>query len=193
MRASHCARRAVSSGSRPNRSEVRRSRLQHVAPDRLVTGLHVGRDSDRWPCWRQAVRIRFPSACQKKRTPPDLTGGKARAEDSVGFPIEQMGAMTLPIFLRVIFEVGILDDPDVPAHVLDRCSDRLSFPHIDRLRDDLDPAVVCRQLLRISRELSTRTIVDAYQFDLTVDRRGQNPFDDRPQGARLVVDRHEDG
>ncbi len=119
--------------------------LQHVPPDRLVTGLHVG-EIQVVGHVGEGCQQSIPERMPEEEDATDLARCESGAVDGVGFPVKDRRD-DLAVFLRVILEVGVLDDPDVAAHMLDRRPDGLPLAHIDRLRDDLDPAVVCGQLL----------------------------------------------
>ena len=120
------------------------------------------------------VKTRLPRACQKKRTLRTSLEAKRDPKTASAFPSSSR-TDDPRVILGVVFEVGILDDADVPGHIVDRRPDGLPFAHVDRLGDDLDPPVLGGQLAEdFFERVVTRAVVDAYQFDLTIDRRGQD-------------------
>ena len=115
---------------------VQRRLLEDVGPDRLVAGLHVGQ-VDVVEDVGQPGQELVGDAVPVEQDLPLARGGEARSEHRVGLALEDRRDQR-GIVGRVVLQVGVLDQADVAAHVLDRGPDRASLPHVARLAEDAD-------------------------------------------------------
>ena len=100
------------------------------------------------------------------------------------------------IFVRAIFEVGILKQRDRPPRVRNSGSERRPFARVPLLQNDSDTVLrigrVCgRKLADLRRCVVGGPIVN--DDDFLLDRHLRNPFEQRTDGHPFVEDRHDNG
>src|SRR5688572_28848220 len=116
---------------------------------------------------------------------------EARAVDDIGLAIEDRPNQ-LRVFVRVVFEVGVLDDHHVAGGFADAAPHRGALALVVRLKQDAD-AVTAVEFLEDLPGPILGPIVDDYQLLLDgaeIDL--ENAGDDGPDGGLLVVSRHHD-
>jgi hypothetical protein len=115
---------------------------------------------------------------------------EARSVNGVGFAFEER-AQQQRIVGGIVFEVGVLNENEVPGGFLDAAAESSAFTDVARLQEDAD--------LRMSGLEGGEnfaggvggSVVDADELD--VERDGEHAGDDLLKSGLLVVDGHDDG
>ena len=115
---------------------------------------------------------------------------EAGAENNVGFAIDD-GFEEARVFLRVVFEVGVLDDDGVAGGGRDAAAQGGAFALVDLVVDDFGDEWGNLGAKQVAGAV-TRAIVDDDDF-LVSHRRGADPVYDGANGLGLVVTRYDDG
>ena len=156
--------------------------MNHLAAEDFVARLHVGQievrghvGEERQECVPDAVPVEHHAA----RIPFE-----PRSEHHLGMSVEDR-LDQLRILFRVVFEVGILDENDVPAGFLDAATDRGAFSLVDRLENVPDLRPLIRQRGDHVLRSIGRLVVD--DDDLLVDRNFLDPAQQLRHRGPLVV------
>src|SRR5690606_31280942 len=88
------------------------------------------------------------------------------------------------------FQVGVLDNDDVPRGLLDAAPDGRPLAAVAVLEDEpVDPPLRLQSLEDVAATVG-RGIIDAHDLDVQV--HGAHALDQRANGARFIVDRNDD-
>ena len=119
-----------------------------------------------------------------------VTAGEAGAKNNVGFAIDDRFEQAR-VFLRVIFEVGVLDYDRVASGGCDAGAQRSAFALVDFVVDDFGDK---RGDLGAKQVAGAVTRAVVYDDDFLVSHgRGANPVHDGADGLGLIVTGYDDG
>ena len=170
----------------------KRDGLDHVSPEDLVAGFHVGEiqigERVREQC-KQLVADGMPKIEHAVRT----ASHEARPVDHVGFAFDQ-GFQKERVLGRIVFEVSVLNDNEVAAGFLNAAAQGCALAHVARLQQHTQRRPIL--LFQGSKDLAGgvgRAVVDAEQFDLEGELQRKDTVDHEAQGGALVVDGHDHG
>ena len=137
-----------------------------------------------------SVSTVFTTECQKNSTRRVLAR-ETRAEHGVGLALQDRRQQA-GIVVRIVFQVGVLDDGHVARHVFDRRADGSALAAVARMADGLDPRIfggeLFQQLHEPSREQSS-TASSSISSETGERSVWRTMSSKRPS---LVVDRHQD-
>ncbi len=135
MRASRFASLMVSSGSMRKSLETQRDRLEEVGADGLVAGLHVRQVHVGHPVGEEREQPVAELVPEEQR-PPRLAAREARAEHRVGLLLHE-DLHDPEQVLRVVLEVGVVDDRDLAVGLGEGGADRHALAAVrDVLEED---------------------------------------------------------
>src|SRR5579864_5288047 len=167
--------------------------LQQVRAKHLVAGLHVGHiqiaehvGNQRQVFVDHRMPVRQHAALLARHVP--------RSEHRIRPPVEQR-TQQLHIFVRIVFEIGVLHQAEIPRRMRDRRPHRRALPLIPLMLNQLDPRVALRQALQYSQRSVGRAIVHHDQLALHVlrQRRGQHHRQAALGHSALVIHGDQDG
>jgi len=166
--------------------------LQQVGAEGLVTGLHVGdvEVGEHVGNEREAlVDFRVPEGQHAGL----LAGQVAGAEYGVGVPVQKRPQQAR-VFRRVVLEVGVLDDGEISAGLLDGRAHGGAFALVHGMAEQPDGGVLGGQAGENIPSAVGRAVVDHYQLALEIlgERRGQHLGGAALYHGAFVVDRHQD-
>ena len=115
---------------------------------------------------------------------------KTRSKDDIGFAFEERFEQCR-VFVRVIFEIGILNDDVVAGRFLDAAAQGCTLAHVVWLKIDLHPRMLLLKLGKDFPRVVAGTVVDADELD--VERNGEDFSNHFAQGGAFVVYGHDDG
>jgi len=92
------------------------------------------------------------------------------------------------IFAGIIFQIGILDDDDVAAHLGQAAADRCPLAAVGAVLKQADVACLGQFFQHRPGAVGGAVV---YGDNLFAERHGLHLFHDLPDGAGLVVDRHD--
>ena len=118
--------------------------------------------------------------------PPRASSQKARSVDDVGVAARDR-LEQLRVLARVVLQVGVLDDDDVPLRIAEADRDRGALPLVRRLQEHPDAVPTVDLAENLARAVR-RSVVD--DQELFFDRDREDLRDDLADRVGLVVDGH---
>src|SRR5574341_180384 len=176
-------------GLDPEPIRLKAETLEHVGPEDFVPDLDIAQ-----------VEVRGHVAEVGEEPIPDVVPEvedavrptmESVAEDNVGVAFQDW--LEEPrVVLRVVLQVGVLDEDDVAGHVLDGGADRCSLAAIARVEEEVHlPPVVATQSFQDLTRSVTRGVI--HEDDLLVIRDRLNPLEEQFDRLPLIIDRNDDG
>ena len=172
----------------PEPARFDRDRLDDLAAEHLVAGLHVGQ-----------VQVGEHVRRERQHPVPDrvpevedaalAASEEPRAVHDVGVSLLDRPEQ-LRVLARVVLEVRVLDDDDVAGRLLKTRRDRGALSHVLRLQEDPDAVLAVHLAQDVARAV-LRAVVD--DDDLLLDRHRLHLADELADRLRLVVDGDDDG
>jgi hypothetical protein len=115
---------------------------------------------------------------------------KTGAIDDVGFILQQRCEKQW-VFVRVIFEVGILDDDEIAGRFRNAAAQGRSLTHVFWLEKDTNLGMALAEFDEELARTILRAVIRADQFK--VEGHGQYPVDHLAQCGTFVVHGHDHG
>ncbi len=188
MRACAWESRAVTSGSKPNRSLVNDQRLEERRANHLVACLHVREVQIREHVGQEGQESVADGVPEVQH--PVIAAEKARAEHRVGLAecdrLHQSGKLG-----GIVLEVRILDHDHVAGGLRNAGAERGALAAIDRMMHGHVHRPFPPEPVEDGRGLVARAIV--HHHDLEVERHPSHPLHNRGECLVFVVGGNHDG
>lgn len=162
-------------------------RLDDVTPEHFVAGLHVG-ETEVGGHVRQQGEQAVPHGMPEVEHPV-RPAREAGTEDDIGLPGEEGGEENA-VFLRIVFEIGVLDDDIAGGSVADAGAQGRPLAPVLGVAEQFDAGIPGGPGLQGIPGAVRRVVLDNHEF--LNGALGQDTFDDGADEMFLIVNRHDD-